>query len=184
VSLLRRYFNSLYPLACTWLRNLARRYPGCTLIPSRTILPIQVDPLVSSYISARLRRSYPTFVFDISIYYLSSTPSNITGIRPSLPACQCSAQQFISERSSFAVSPTKSYWTFRGAHDSLNSIPRSHATYRSDRSRHQERTAWTLLRHRQVSLEQLPRRSTTCSTLPTRIDRREYKTASRYDLVH
>jgi hypothetical protein len=130
VSLLRRYFNSLYPLACTWLRNLAPSYPGCTLISSRTIILIQVDPLhVSSDFSARLRCSYPTRVFGIGIYQLPSSlqvPTSLALTHPCLVGL-CSAQPFISERSSFAVSPTNSYWTSRGA-DSLRSP--AHATYR------------------------------------------------------
>jgi hypothetical protein len=109
VSLLRRYFNTLYPLAFTLLRNLVQSYPGCTLIPSRRIPPVQADLLTYlCHFSARSRCSRPPWTCEIDLDRLPQLPSNITRFRPPLPAPGlCSAQPFISERRSFAVGSTQ-----------------------------------------------------------------------------
>jgi hypothetical protein len=146
VSLLRRYFNSLYPLACTWLRNLAQSYPGCTLIPSRTIILIQVDPLhASSHFSARSRCSYPTPVFGIGIYQLPSSLQHHW--HSPTPAWSVCVQLSRSSRNEAVLPLVPPNLIGHPASPRLAKVPRSRNLPRSDRSRHQERTAWTLLRH-------------------------------------
>jgi hypothetical protein len=115
VSLLRRYFNTLYPLAFTLLRNLVRSYAGCTLIPSRHIshsfkhIPSHtcchfLGTLTLLISTLRVHDSD----IDIDIDRLPPLPSITTRFRPPLPAPGlCSAQPFISERRSFAVSSTQ-----------------------------------------------------------------------------
>ena len=69
VSLLRRYFNTLYPVAFTLLRNLVQSYAGCTLIPSRHISHSFKHASSHTYrpFSARSRCSHPPWVCPTSI---------------------------------------------------------------------------------------------------------------------
>jgi hypothetical protein len=110
VSLLRRYFNTLYPLASTLLRNLVQSYPGCTLIPSDKShsfkhISSHTFPVTSPHAHAthiplgRTTSTSPACPVAVQHNWLSPTPALAPGL--------CSAQPFISERRSFAVSSTQ-----------------------------------------------------------------------------
>ncbi|EUC37958.1 hypothetical protein COCCADRAFT_84109, partial [Bipolaris zeicola 26-R-13] len=107
-----------------------------------------------------LTSALSTINIDIDI---ETSPSELA--LPPIPACPglCSAQPFISERRSFAVSSSPTLLdVLRRPRLAKDAFPPLSRNLPCDRSRHQKRTAWTLLRHAaHLPLQQLPHRSTT-----------------------
>ena len=123
VSLLRRYFNTLYPVAFTLLRNLVQSYAGCTLIPSRHISHSFKHASSHTYrpFSARSRCSHPPWVCptSISTAYHRYQPTQLVFVHPCLHRVCVQLSRSSRNDAVLPLVPPQSYWMFRGAHDSL-----------------------------------------------------------------
>ena len=136
VSLLRRYFNTLYPVAFTLLRNLVQSYAGCTLIPSRHISHSFKHASSHTYrpFSARSRCSHPPWVCptSISTAYHRYQPTQLVFVHPCLHRVCVQLSRSSRNDAVLPLVPPKFYWTFRGRPRlAKDAFPRSHATYRA-----------------------------------------------------
>lgn len=192
---LRRYFNSLYPLASAWLRNLAAKLPGLHF-NTQSINPTRWSrsprtPFIA--LSAPLGCPSPTWLFGLEHLLAPSHTDTAhhhaaqqSRLRLSLPLPVSCVQLSRSLRND-AVLPlvrSKSYWTFRGAHDSLT----THSP---------ALTQPTVPSLEPSGADRLDPSATRCSTFAgtasasshilhvlLSIDRREYKIAPACHLLH
>ena len=121
------------------LRRLVQAIRACTLIPGRHIPPVRAHPLATPFIASRHPRAthlFPSALWTLDIDNLPPKPPN-TAARCPLPiparAGLCSAQPFISERRTFAVSspPPILLDVPRRPRLAKDAFPRSHATFRA-----------------------------------------------------